>query len=299
MGVFAKLRNNGLEGSARKLAYTVKTRSGWYASQFRDTPKFADPLPDELAQIEQDLKDLGVVVHDLAPSLASLDTFVNRDLFPSDYHGGRNGGVWREKLLEHWLSADLLRLFDCAPDDIFVDVAAAASPWVRILRETQGLNAHAIDLAEIGYAYRDLPYYRIENATRTSFTDASVKGAALHCAFEMFVGEDDSNFVTELARILAPGGKAVILPLYMHTHHCAYSSPEYFGKDYPDKEATAYVRLDARGIPSSRKYDASALKRRILDHVESLGMSYRLSVLRNKAELGDSVYCHFVLEIMR
>jgi ubiquinone/menaquinone biosynthesis C-methylase UbiE len=168
---------------------------------------------------------------------------------------------------------------------------------VQALRERNNIKAFAIDLSEIGTAYRRLPYYRVENATATSYEDATITGASLHCAFEMFMGEDDTRLMTEMARILKPGGKVVILPLYMHTHYCAYATPEYYSKGYSDQMAKEYIRLDCSGIPSSRKYDASKLKKRVLDHIIEVGLQYRILVLRNKHEFGQDVYCNFILEI--
>ncbi len=137
----------------------------------------------------------------------------------------------------------------------------------------------------------------MENAIQTSFADQSVRCASLHCAYEMFMGEDDTRLVGELARILKTSGKAVILPLYMHTHYCAYATPEYFGKGHSDPKAKEYVRIDCYGVPSSRKYDAATLKRRVLDPIGEAGLSYRMLALRNKDAFGRNIYCHFILEI--
>ena len=160
------------------------------------------------------------------------------------------------------------------------------------------MNAFAIDL-NVSEAYRHLPFYRVENATLTAFVDAYVTGLSLHCAYEMFMNDDDTRFIHEAARILKPGGKVVILPLYMHTQYCAYATPEYFDKGYSDPEAKELIRFDSTGIPSSRKYDAVMLKKRVLDPIVSIGMYYRLLALRNKAELGNNINCHFILEIER
>lgn len=159
------------------------------------------------------------------------------------------------------------------------------------------MSAFAIDLAPVGEAYRDLPYYRSENATQSGFADSSVRGVSLHCAYEMFMGNDDTQLITELARILQPGGKAVILPLYMHTQYCAYATPDYFGKGYADPGAKEYIRFDSYGIPSSRKYDAPTLQQRVLKPIQTAGLHYRLLALRNKEALGSAIYCHFILEI--
>lgn len=231
------------------------------------------------------------------PPLDRFKQFQQEAWFPKDYHGGQASGVWDEKLLEHWIAGELLDLEHWSPEDIYVDIAACNSPWAKALRERRGLSAYAIDLSPVGAAYADLSYYRSEDATRTRFADASVRGASLQCAYEMFQGDHDRLLIDELARILCPGGKVVILPLYMHTHYCAYSTPEYFGQGHSDADAKEYIRMDCYGVPSSRKYDPWRLKERVLDPIRHAGLGYRLHALRNKATLGTGIYCHFILEI--
>lgn len=299
MMLLDKLRRHGLRGLAHKALTRIQKRTGFTTWRYRHAPRYANPTTAELVKIEQDLITLNIDVGSLTPSPDEFKKFQAEQWFPSGYHGGLQGGVWHEKLLEHWISSQRLNLMAYAADDIYVDVAAAGSPWAHALRTRKGLAAHAIDLGEFHGVYRGLPYYLIENACRTSFADASVKGASLHCAYEMFMGDDDTRFIHEVARILQPGGKVVILPLYMHTHYCAYASPDHYGKGYNDPAAREYIRLGSEGIPSSRKYDALQLKRRVLDPILSQGMRYRLLALRNKDDLGDNIYCHFILEIER
>lgn len=275
----------------------VRWKRNWHEWRVRHAPRYQNPTPPELEQIERDLSALGVKVTDYFPSCEAFRAFQTENYFPEDYLGGRSNSVWTEKVLEHWISSERLGLFGYSPTDVYVDVAAASSPWAHALRTRKGIDSYAIDLEKVASDYCDLPYYRVENATETRFPDASVKGASLHCAYEMFLGNDDVCFIAETARVLAPGGKAVILPLYLHTHYCAYSTPEYFGKGHSDPRAKEYVRLDCGGVPSSRKYDAATLKSRVLDAIAAKGMRYELLALRNKAELGEGVYCHFILEI--
>jgi ubiquinone/menaquinone biosynthesis C-methylase UbiE len=128
---------------------------------------------------------------------------------------------------------------------------------------------------------------------------SSVKGASLQCAFEMFGKDNDKLLIKEMNRILAPGGKVVILPLYMHTHYCSYSTADYYGKGYSDNEGIEYLMLGSYGIPSSRKYDVKTLYGRILRVIEDEGMEYKILILRNKEKLGHSIYCHFILEITK
>lgn len=297
MSIIEKIRRHGLRDSARIAITLIRNKSGYTRWRVRNAPVYANPTPVELASIERDLLALGIILHDYSPPPAAFKSFQAAGWFPPDYHGGMNSGVWDEKLLEHWVALSRLGLMAYKSNEVYVDVAAAASPWAQQLRERQHCEAYAIDLEVVGAAFKHLSYYRIENATKTTFNDESVTGASLQCAYEMFMGADDINLIHELARILKPGGKVVILPLYLHTHHCAYSSPEYFGKGLQDDGAKEYVRLDCPGIPSSRKYDAKQLKARVLDAIVANGMRYKLSVLRNKSELGKDIYCHFILDI--
>lgn len=297
MSIIEKIRRHGLRGSLYKVIGLLKNKTGYTLWRVRNAPVYANPTATQLITIECELKALGIAVHDYSPNPNVFKSFQAALWFPPDYHGGLNSGVWDEKLLEHWLASEMLGLMAYKSTDIYIDVAASNSPWVQKLREHQGIDAYAIDLCQVGKAYQHLPYYRVENATKTSFADASVTGASLQCAYEMFIRRDDSNFIHEVARILKPGGKVIILPLYMHTHHCAYATPEYFGKGYQDTGAKEYVRLDCFGVPSSRKYNAQQLKLRVLDAIDATGMRYRLHALRNKSEFGANIYCHFILEI--
>jgi len=246
MSLIAKVKKHGILGSARKALSLVdrKTKTAYNRWLVRNAPEYVDPTPSELVKIEKDLHALGVVIHDYVPSLDGFKDFQAEHYFPLDYHGGINGSVWNEKILEHWIAAECLELMNYKPDEVYIDVAAGTSPWAKILRDRIGISAYAIDLGEVALEYKDLPFYRIENATSTSFSNASVKGASLQCAFEMFMGNDDTGLLKEMARILVPGGKLVIVPLYTHTHYCSYSTPEYYGKEKSDLTAKEYVCLE-------------------------------------------------------
>jgi hypothetical protein len=140
-----------------------------------------------------------------------------------------------------------------------------------------------------------LPYSIRSDATASPFTAASVGSASLQCAYEMFVGDADTRLLRELARILRPGGRVVIAPLYMHVEACYYQSPEHYGRAAGDAGATRYLRRDVRGVPASRKYSAATLEQRVLGPARRAGLKARLMVLRNKQTLGTNIYLHFVL----
>jgi len=261
----------------------------WRARRGTD---YRGPTRQELQDIEHRLQALGFPCADLVVDLSEFADFVRHAGFPADYHGGIAGGVYHEKLLEHFVAWSLLRL--AAPDaSPYVDVAACTSPWAKLLRG-KGIEAYAIDLKVPG-EFSMLDYYRQEDATRTSFADGSIGSVSLQCAYEMFSGSDDIALLHEIARILRPGGRAVISPLYMHTHPCYYQTPEHYGKAHGDTDAVAYVRRDTWGVPASRKYSPETLLSRVLDNARRCNLEPRLFVLRNSSDIAEGIYLHFVL----
>ncbi len=258
----------------------------------RGAPTYAPTSDAELAEIEARLESLGIACEGLVVEPTEFQTFIQRFQFPDDYYGGLDSGIYEEKMLEHFLAWKLLEL-DVDRSGTYVDIAACASPWARRLRE-EGVAAYAIDL-ELAPSFSHLDYYRQEDATRSNFPECSVRGASLQCAFEMFTGDQDQALVVELSRILLPGGRAVVSPLYMHTHASYYQTPEHFGSPAGDRNAKAYVRRDAWGITASRKYSPETLLARVWNPAISHGLHPRLLILRNKRELGDAIYLHFIL----
>lgn len=301
---FYLIKKHGYRGTVAKVWEVFagkplrEAKFKYYKFKFRNVNEYQNPTVDELAEIENELKRNGIELHEIIVDKRAFDKFKNSMSFPADYHGGLNSGYWEEKLLEHYLAYELLQIDEFKDDDVYIDVAACGSPWAKILREKMRINAYAIDLEVYG-AYKSLDYYLCQDATKTSFAPSSVKGVSLHCAFEMFVGDDDIYLVKELGRILKPGGKAVIVPLYMHTHYCSYATPEYWGKGISDREAVEYIKREGRCIPSSRKYSAAKLQERILRHIDESKMTYKIHVLNNKHQVSPEIYCHFILEITR
>ena len=281
--------------SPRAIAAALRWRftRPWHLFRVRNAPEYASPTAQDLAQVEADLRALGVPLTDYHADLERFGEFSKTAGFPADYHGGVHGGVYREKLLEHFVAWDLLALQRDGRRVPYIDIASAASPWANLLR-IRGVEAYSIDL-DRNSRFAHLDYYLQGDATASPFDRASVGSASLQCAFEMFESDADMRLVAELARILRPGGRAVISPLYMHTHACSYQSPEYFGRRQPDEGAVAYVRRSASRVPSSRKYSAATLLSRVWKPALAQGLRPSLHVLRNAATVGGEVYLHFIL----
>jgi ubiquinone/menaquinone biosynthesis C-methylase UbiE len=310
MDCFKRLKKQGLKCTAKKgferillnLKMFKKEGSFYFTKHFYKIlpsflPKYNNPTRNEIDEIEKELLTRNVFLNNYPVLPDDFNDFVKKFEFGDDFYDGQDNPVWTEKVLEHFIAWEMAVKY-LESDEIYIDVAASSSPWVKMLNE-KGFKAIGIDLNE-SWKFKDDPNYLVMDATKTTFKDGSVSGVSLQCAFEMFTGNDDKNLMKELGRILKPGGKAVIVPLYMHTHHCGYTTKEFrFSRKYHDLGAKLYLRKDFSGIPFSRKYDVEVLKERVLDVAQKNGLEYKIYVLRNGKEIHEGVYCHFILELVK
>jgi hypothetical protein len=197
--------------------------------RYRSAPEHRNPTAAEYDEINAALGRAAVAREPLVLSRELFDGFAQSFAFPRDYHGGAEGGVWHEKVLEHFIAYTLCDLPAFRREtDVYLDLAAGGSPWAMLLRQAD-YQSHALDL-NVAERFRGCDYYLTGDATRMPFPDGSARAMSLQCAFEMFGGDSDTRLIAECARVLAPGGTVVIVPLYLAVRHCGYSTPEYYGR---------------------------------------------------------------------
>lgn len=264
----------------------------WLLARAGGLPMYRAPDAEELGRIEENLEQFGMPVRSLEVERADYEAFLDRFPFPATYPDSAQPAIRDEKRLEHYV-AWLLAAPESPERQPYLDIAACGSPWASLLRQ-RSVEATAIDLDPPLESYGEA-HYEQQDATRMRYQSGSIGAASLQCAFEMFHGDQDTRLIVELARVLRPGGRAVILPLYMHTHACHYHTPEYAGRSLGDTGTTAYLRPDCWGIPASRKYDAAALRCRVWDPACAAGLVPSLLALRNREQVFPRTYMHFVL----
>lgn len=266
----------------------------YYSLKFRRKQVFQNPTEKEIEEIREKILASEIKLKSYTFDRNRFDRFTKDFAFPPDYHGGIDSGVWNEKLVEHFLAWDLLGLENYSETDVYVDVAACSSPWAKMLREHK-ISAIAIDKTK-SKKFEGLPFYLEMDATNTDFACSSVSGISLQCAFEMFSGNSDIELMSEIKRILKPGGVALISPLYLHTHLCHFSTPEFYGGLNGDPGSKQYIRKDSWGINFCRFYDVESLKSRILSKITDLKMKFEMCEIVNRSTLPEGVYLqHFIV----
>lgn len=200
-----------------------------------------------------------------------------------------NGGKARagtEKWLEHFVSVDLMRP---QPSEVFIDIASCNSPFPDVLRERWACRTYRQDWSyppgedgdRIGGDAAALPL-RAESAD----------GLTLHCSFEHFEGDRDARFLREADRVLRPGGRLCILPLYTNWSYCIQTDLRAWHLRRPEFERDAVVCVAPDwGEVHGRFYDPAHFVDRILGNLGRLQL--RLYQVENYREVAADCYLQF------
>lgn len=93
-----------------------------------------------------------------------------------------------------------------------MDVASSNSVFVDVLRKKYpGLVCYRQDLK---YPSGVKNFVVGSNAENIPLGDETITKMGLHCSFEHFEGDADYGFIKEAYRLLRPGGRVCIIPLY-------------------------------------------------------------------------------------
>jgi hypothetical protein len=219
--------------------------------------------------VTAELEAAGVNVEPYAVPIDGFGSYVERagyaDMAYSDH--GRSPTA-REKYLEHYVS---LCMLEPQAGQVLVDVASMDSPFSEIVTELYGVETYRQDIMyPVGLRGRTIG----GDAANMPLDDASVDHLVMHCSFEHFEGDSDSRFIREASRLLRPGGRLCILPLYTSSTYAIQTHPRGLRRQRLDFEPgdTIYVS-DAWGPPHQRFYDADAFVRRIVSQLDDLELT--------------------------
>lgn len=195
-----------------------------------------------------------------------------------------------EKYLEHQISFDFLP----SPESgIVIDVASCRSYFPTILSR-RGYRVIAQDLS---YAPGLNGDKLGGSAASMDFPAHTVAGMTLHCSFEHFEGTSDSDFVRECARLLRPGGRAFIVPLYLH-HEFLIESDPFVARDVltPDP-GSQLIASFGYANRHGRHYDLTALERRVLRPAVETGLIPTVIRIENVRAIHPSCYANYALSL--
>ncbi len=248
------------------------------------------PLVDE---IEQALVSAGIGVRAFQRSLEELEAYESAAEYAQRYPVYHDGNQ-PEKRLEHFVAMSLL---DLTPDDVFLDIAACSSPLPEIARRLYGCTSYGQDIMYADGVNGDLIG---GDACALPVPDGFASAATLTCSLEHFEGDGDTRLFAELNRVFRPGGRVVIVPLYLHLFPAALTDPRYAlrseGLSF-DPEAAVYC-ADGWGNRHGRFYSPETLKARILEpHREAF--DFQILRIAEPLVLGHDdpkIYARFVLQ---
>ena len=234
----------------------------------------------------------------------TIDSFVraaeigeNEDFFSSNNFESEkvvrwlmNGGLeefiktkyFHKKGLEFFFSAELL---DLNEKDVVLDAAGGRSRYLHALKG----NGHNGDLYLTDHLYSGLSKKDgIQvvggDISKLDLHDCSIDKISCHHAFEHFQEDKDMLFIKEIERLLAPGGRAVITPLFVGEKYIECWNVNHEKKF--DEDAILLIDKSA-SIPGAdddghfaRIYDIQSLKSRIFKTAESCGLAYSVVEMR-------------------
>jgi len=233
-------------------------------------PKVRGGIPHtDAVGTELQLKTNNFMVRDLVIDVADYWKYIEAaELYKlKRYYGGYDGSSFPEKSLEHYLAAKLLKL---EPDDIYVDVGSMQSPVVQVYHNLYRCKTYQQDLSYPAGINGDMIG---GDAGAMPVPDGFATKMGLHCSFEHFERDSDIRFIVEAGRVLRPGGRVCILPLYLFSHYAIQTDPAVlpeggieFGPD-----AVLYCKKGYRNR-HGRFYDVPHLISRVRNALNGLGL---------------------------
>jgi SAM-dependent methyltransferase len=244
--------------------------------------------PANVEAVVERLRMLGVPCEDLTIDVVEWRAYVNEAGYRS-WYPGYYPDYLIEKSLEHHLS---LKMLDLRQGQVFIDVASEGSPLPEIMTRLLGCRSFAQDIMyEPG-----MQGTRIGgDAVAMPVPDGFAQGVCLTCSLEHFEGNADSRLFQELGRVLSPGGRVVIIPLYIMPKAAVQTDPVVSATlDVSfDEDATIFC-AQGWGNRHSRFYSPDTLVSRIVEPCRDV---FRFAVyrLRNPTHVDVSVYARFLL----
>jgi SAM-dependent methyltransferase len=266
-------------------------RSGWAR---------VDISPKAQARIAEQFADAGITVEtlDVKDHAGRFAEWLRHHEYEGEYrrYAGELEHCLQEKALEHFLSVVIA---EPREGMTAVDVGSCRSVVPRILRRAHGVRCLEQDLSYPEGVEGD----RVGgSADAMPLEDGSVDFMTLHCTFEHFEGGADKGFMKECGRVLRPGGRTVILPLYLNATHCNVTGVPDPGQRSDigwDPEADHYCQIPEWEDRFGRHYSVRALIDRVIEPARRAGLHPRVIRVVNWEAVDPRLWLRWVLVLER
>ena len=258
---------------------------------FHDGTKQPLENASQYEQIKDRLVTSGVPIEAVDIDVADFEKWLNEFSQVKKFYRSM-GDVCVEKCLEHYLA---YRYLDLTPEDVYIDIASAGSPWANILSKRH-IRSFRLDMVfPEGLHGNDIG----ADAGNTGLPDDHATALSAQCAYECFMGDSDVRFVQEAGRILRSKGRLVIVPLYLDDTYFVATSPFCDQREVViDQKAKRVWRDDEYKVPFSRHYSPESFAERIYRNLPE-GLEGKVFYFRNVPQVinhfpGQRVYCYFL-----
>jgi hypothetical protein len=226
------------------------------------------------ADVLVDLAHNHIEVQEICLKEEDFNSYIEKaqyDLYHPDYY--KNSPKYRlHKQIQHYIATVLTPVQ--SSNEVWMDVASSTSPFPEIMTRLYGVKIFRQDLT---YPTGVDGLFIGSNAKAIPLPDSSLQRISLHCSFEHFEGDADSQFIYELARLLSPGGMAAIIPIYLSNIYQLLTHPRYWLQRGVPYEPQAQLTISRTYWEShGRFYNADALRRRVLSPAEAVGLTHHL-----------------------
>ena len=240
-----------------------------------------------ISNILDDLKMLNIPVVECTLNSTEYLDYINKAQYKVKYPKYYANNFY-EKTLEHFICYKLMSL---QKSDDFIDIASEHSPVVEIFNDFWGCNSYSQDIMyKSGIHGNKIG----SDASKIPVPDNLFNGAIATCSIEHFENDSDIKFMAEMERILSPGGKIVIVPLYLYSKDACQTDPTYSVPGNVKFDDGVEVHCAKYwGNRHARFYSAKSLFKRLIE--PNKNMNFKVFILKNPEEIDKSVYCQFVL----
>jgi hypothetical protein len=185
------------------------------------------------------------------------------------------------KLIEYHIS---LKWLAFEANDVYVDVAAQNCPFAPFVHDRFGTKAYRQDLYYMDHGVHGTDIGG--SASHIPLRKGSVTKMSLHNSLEHFEGRSDTGFIREAQRLLSPGGKLIVVPLFIRDRYS-----EVRDDGWIDSEGVKH--LWGIGARFARWYDPAQFQRRIVSRAQKLTATVYYA--ENIHEVHPSCYPYFAL----